>query len=245
MAKHFDFNNPFIDIHPMSRRQVDLFNEASHKAISQIDNNKLGLIATIGSSTADFKAYDIDQIISPNLNTKPGEALLEAMNYYRIVNTYLKEKGHYLALCPKFAYQEYVYEVVAQNNSGYDNQIKLHNMFFTDIKNIISVADSDFFSKLNPNNFVIQHGSVDNLTGRRVVEPEALENYFTVAESLIGYDNNLPEHLSLGIAFKKFAYLMKHTEPEISLQEMNQLRCESQVQELTRRYLLSQDAKFN
>lgn len=239
--KHFDFNNPHIDTHAMSRMHVDVFNEASAKALSEIDRDKLGLIATIGSSNSDFRAYDIDQIVSPGIDIKPGDAILEAMNYYRIINRYAKEKGFHLALCPKFAFQEFVYELVAQNNSGYDRQIKVHNMFFTDVKNIISVADDDFFSKLYPENFLIHHGSVENLQRRKIIEPSKLENYFTVAESLIGYDNNLSEELSLRIAFKKFAYLMKHTDSDVLPTQINTIKNQNEVMQLTHRYFLEQD----
>jgi hypothetical protein len=246
MAKHYDLTNPKINIHTMGPEQVDVFNNAAVKALELVDKDKFGLVATIGSSTQQgvFKCYDIDHIISPAIDAAPGEAIYQAILFYNALNQIVKEKGYYVSTCPRFNFQEYVYELCARDNGGYDKQIKIHNLFFTDIKNIVSVADEDFFKKLFPENFQIMHGSLNNLKQRKIIDPKLLETHFTIAEAQLGVDNNLSENLALTIAFKKLTYIQKHYTTNTTYKEVESLSSKQEIETLVHKFLLEQDKRL-
>lgn len=243
MYRHY-LEHPHTKTHFIGPKEVELFLEAELKALAEIDKRKIGLAGKIGSVTeGKIISYDIDHLMVPAEGVGLGDFLLEVGRFYKIVDTLVSEKGYFLALSPRFVYQEHMYYLCAQEKGGYENMIPIHNLVFFDMENVVGVVGEKFAQRVMKK-IVPVHGSIDVLVNRKIIDPDILENHFYVAEGLMYADTNLPEELAFDYAMKKLLYMNHWRDIGITAEQIREARNTKEARLLTAEALKYLDAQL-
>ena len=194
-----------------------LFINSLKYAIKNIDKDKLGFIAVIGSAQDENKSHDIDVLIFPNINVKIGEAIIETAKLYNSAEKFLKKyhERYYIAACPKKAIQELTY-YLASLEEGAAGLIPVHSLFYSNYHDFISLNPKDFLKSIKKN-MIILHGDFEIIKKLKRLPQKKLEPYFFVLDfEMTSKIKTFPKHLTRASAESLFEYLKKKYDIKIN-----------------------------
>lgn len=195
--------------HIVPKEVIEHFREAVKSVLRQRNFKKLGFIGLM----VDWKKkqhHDIDLIIFPSNDAKIGEAMIELIKFYNLVEKELQKKHerYYLATCPKMAMQEYMY-YISSIEEGAAGLVPVHSMFFTNYHDFKAISPKGFSTKVEKGiTLETLHGEFSKLKSAKALPQKKLEPYFFVLDfELNARIKTFPRHIIRTSTEHLFKYL--------------------------------------
>lgn len=193
--------------HVVPKEVIDDFERAVKIVLQNNKFNKLGMIGLMIDYEKEVQ-HDIDLVIFPSSIAKIGEAMIELMKFYRLVEKELQKKNerYYLATCPKMAMQEFMY-YIASLEEGATGLIPVHSMFYTNYRDFVKLSPKKFVEKFEKI-VIILHGSLEEARKIKALPQRKIEPYFFVLDfELNARIKTFPRHLIRTSTEHLFHYL--------------------------------------
>ncbi len=193
--------------HVLSKKIIIEFEDSVKNILKKNKFSKLGFIGIM----VDYEKkehHDIDIIIFPSEKAKIGEAMIELVKFYDLVEKDLQKKNerYYLATCPKMAMQEFMY-YLAGIEEGSAGLIPVHSMFFTSYKDFKSISPKGFVKKFESHSRAL-HGNIEQAKKLSGISQKKLEPYFFILDfELNARIKTFPRHLIRTSTEHLFHYL--------------------------------------
>ena len=187
------------------------FRSALEKAVGETDLAKLGYVGLIGSGLVEGRSvHDVDVLVFPNPDVGVGESIIAMNGLYKTVDSILqKDRGLYLATCPRNIFQLEVNYLIGQTY-GHKGKISTHTLFFPDFRSFQALNPVDFAKSIKKNSLPLK-GNMNVLSQRPNISQKRLEPYFLVADYQIPLvADRYPEILVLQKTEDVVDYLKKH-----------------------------------